>query len=94
MNRCQDQQTFQNTVELIQNFKKYYTDHGQVVYENPSPGNKMGGITTLEDKSLGCIQKGGSSKVTGVLQYTERVRQNGVNLLQGRAMTLCPRLLL
>lgn len=83
MNRCQDQQTFQNTVELIQNFKKYYTDHGQVVYENPSPGNKMGGITTLEDKSLGCIQKGGGSKVADVLQYTERVKQNGLNLLQG-----------
>ena len=53
---------------------RYYTDHGQVVYENPSPGNKMGGITTLEDKSLGCIQKGGGSKVADVLQYTERVK--------------------
>lgn len=81
MNRCVDRCTFDKTVRLINNFKQYYLDHGQPVGENPSPGNKEGGITTLEEKSLGCVQKGGTSVVTGVLDYAERVFVPGLNLL-------------
>ena len=68
---------------MVNDFKDYFVSHGQVVYENPSPGNKEGGITTLEDKSLGCVQKSGSSVVTDVLKYGEQVRTKGLNLLEG-----------
>lgn len=81
MNRCQDRQLFDKTVCLINDFKQYFTDNHQTIYENPSPGNKKGGITTLEDKSLGCTQKSGSSAVRGVLAYGERVETPGLNLL-------------
>jgi len=83
MNRCQDKATFEKTVDLINGFKGYYTRHNQVCYENPSPGNKAGGITTLEDKSLGCVQKGGKAPVTSVLKYGERLTQKGLTLLEG-----------
>ena len=81
MNRCRDEETFRRTVKLINGFKEYFTSHNQTIYENPSPGNKKGGISTLEDKSLGCTQKSGSSPVCGVLEYGERVREKGLNLL-------------
>lgn len=68
---------------MVQDFKEYYEKNGQVVYENPSPGNKQGGITTLEEKSLGCIQKGGTATVTDVLSYTEACKAPGLNLLTG-----------
>ena len=68
---------------MINDFKHYFTAHGQVVYENPSPGNKAGGITTLEDKSLGCVQKGGTAPVNGVLDYGDSIRTPGLNLLYG-----------
>ena len=83
MNRCTDRPVFDKAVLMINDFKKYYLDHGQVVYENPSPGNKAGGITTLEDKSLGCIQKGGSAPVTDVVEYGGKVVTKGLNLLSG-----------
>lgn len=81
MNRCKDRRTFEKTVNLINNFKQYYLDHDLPVGENPSPGNKEGGITTLEEKSLGCVQKGGTSVVTGVLDYGEMAVTSGLNLL-------------
>ncbi|MDR1240212.1 MAG: UxaA family hydrolase, partial [Treponema sp.] len=70
---------------LIENFKEYYRSHNQAVYENPSPGNKAGGITTLEDKSCGCVQKGGTAPIRGVYRYGERITpgQGGVLLLEG-----------
>lgn len=83
MNRCIDKKVFDDTVDLINNFKDYYKSHDQVVYENPSPGNKDGGITTLEDKSLGCTQKGGLANVVNVLKYGETSKVKGLNLLQG-----------
>jgi len=83
MNRCIDEHVFHKTVQLINGFKEYYIRHDQVVYENPSPGNKKGGITTLEEKSLGCTQKGGTGPVVDVLEYGERVTRAGLNLLQG-----------
>ncbi len=86
MDRSKDRAMFEKTVTLINNFKDYFTRHGQVVYENPSPGNKAGGITTLEDKSLGCVQKGGKAPVCGVLNYGQRMTeagQHGLNLLEG-----------
>lgn len=83
MNRAESREVFDEVVDMINGFKHYFTSHGQVVYENPSPGNKMGGITTLEDKSLGCVQKGGRAPVSGVLKYGERVKKNGMNLLTG-----------
>ena len=83
MSHCKDAGTFQKTVSLINDFKEYFTSHGQVVYENPSPGNKAGGITTLEEKSLGCTQKGGRGTVQDVLRYGARVQTPGLNLLQG-----------
>ncbi|HIR44024.1 MAG TPA: altronate dehydratase [Candidatus Ventrisoma faecale] len=81
MNRCKDEATFEKTVDLINDFKNYFTRHNQTIYENPSPGNKKGGITTLEDKSLGCTQKSGSAPVCGVLAYAEPVKERGLNLL-------------
>ncbi|MGN1163761.1 MAG: UxaA family hydrolase [Candidatus Ornithospirochaeta sp.] len=83
MNRAENKEVFESVVDMINGFKHYFTSHGQVVYENPSPGNKMGGITTLEDKSLGCVQKGGRAPVSGVLKYGERVERKGMNLLTG-----------
>ena len=83
MNRCVDRETFEKTVLLINDFKAYYTRYNQVIYENPSPGNKKGGITTLEEKSLGCVQKGGLSPVVDVLDYGERIEKNGLSLLNG-----------
>ena len=83
MNRCKDEATFEKTVKLINDFKDYYIRHNQVIYENPSPGNKAGGITTLEEKSLSCTQKGGMAPVVDVLDYGDRVEKNGLNLLYG-----------
>lgn len=81
MDRCKDRQVFDRLVGLIDEFKNYYRRHGQVIYENPSPGNKQGGITTLEDKSLGCVQKSGSCPVSDVLRYGEPVKVRGLSLL-------------
>lgn len=81
MNRCQTSELFQKTVYLINNFKEYFLSHGEPVGENPSPGNKAGGISTLEDKALGCTQKCGHAPVSGVLEYAERLKTNGLNLL-------------
>ena len=81
MARCENERIFADTVKLINGFKDYFTRHGQTIYENPSPGNKKGGISTLEDKSLGCTQKSGSAPVSGVLAYGEPVRKRGLNLL-------------
>ena len=81
MNRCQDRATFEQTVCLINDFKEYFMRQGMPVYENPSPGNKAGGISTLEEKSLGCTQKCGKSIVRGVLKYGERLQKKGLNLL-------------
>ncbi len=83
MQRCENEEIFNKTVSLINDFKDYYTRHNQVIYENPSPGNKKGGITTLEEKSLGCVQKGGLSKVVDVLDYGDRLSKNGLSLLNG-----------
>lgn len=82
-NRCKDEETFDRAVAMVNDFKEYFVSHGQVVYENPSPGNKAGGITTLEDKSCGCVQKGGSAQIVDVLSYGERVKTRGLNLLSG-----------
>lgn len=81
MDRCANEELFNKTVDLINNFKNYFTSHNQTIYENPSPGNKKGGISTLEDKSLGCTQKSGSALVKGVLEYGEQVQEKGLNLL-------------
>ncbi len=83
MKRCRTREIFGKCVKMINDFKVYYASHGQVCYENPSPGNKAGGITTLEDKSLGCVQKGGSAPVEDVLRYGERVKEHGLSLLSG-----------
>ncbi len=81
MNRCKTPELFNKTVSLINNFKEYFISHGEPVGENPSPGNKAGGISTLEDKALGCTQKCGRAKVNGVLEYGERLNNDGLNLL-------------
>ena len=81
MDRCENEELFDKTVSLINDFKNYFTSHNQTIYENPSPGNKKGGISTLEDKSLGCTQKSGSAPVKGVLSYGEQVKVKGLNLL-------------
>jgi altronate hydrolase len=81
MNRCKNEDLFNQTVSLINNFKEYFLSHGEPVGENPSPGNKAGGISTLEDKALGCTQKCGRALVSGVLEYGDRLKVNGLNLL-------------
>lgn len=83
MERADSKETFDKVVNLINSFKKYYQDHNQVCYENPSPGNKAGGITTLEEKSLGCTQKSGHSKVVDVLNLGKQITIPGLNLLNG-----------
>lgn len=83
MNRCINEHIFSKTVQLINNYKKYFTAHNQPISENPSPGNKAGGITTLEEKSLGCVQKGGKAPVTAVLDYGDTAETAGLNLLNG-----------
>jgi altronate hydrolase len=82
MNRCRSKEVFEKTVDLINNFKKYFMSYNQKIDSNPSPGNKAGGITTLEDKSLGCVQKGGTAPVNDVLSYGQPVHEKGLNLLQ------------
>ena len=81
MNRCRTEELFQQTVSMINNFKEYFLSHGEPVGENPSPGNKAGGISTLEDKALGCTQKCGKAPVSGVMEYGDRLQHNGLNLL-------------
>ncbi len=81
MNRCRNEQLFQKTVSMINNFKEYFLSHGEPVGENPSPGNKAGGISTLEDKALGCTQKCGKAPVSGVMEYGDRLEHDGLNLL-------------
>lgn len=81
MNRATDRKVFEATVSLINDFKGYFRSYGQPIYENPSPGNKAGGITTLEEKSLGCVQKGGAKEVVDVLTYAQPLTKNGLNLL-------------
>ncbi len=81
MNRCKTPQLFEHTVSLINDFKQYFLSHGEPVGENPSPGNKAGGISTLEDKALGCTQKSGRAAVSGVLAYGDRLQEAGLNLL-------------
>ena len=81
MRRCADDKLLGETVSLINNFKEYFLSHGEPVGENPSPGNKAGGISTLEEKALGCTQKSGKSPVFGVMEYGERIHNHGLNLL-------------
>ena len=81
MNRCKTPKLFEQTVSMINNFKEYFLSHGEPVGENPSPGNKAGGISTLEDKALGCTQKCGRAPVSGVLEYGDRLQESGLNLL-------------
>ena len=81
MNRCETTELFDQTVSMINNFKEYFLSHGEPVGENPSPGNKAGGISTLEDKALGCTQKCGKAPVSGVMEYGDRLQHDGLNLL-------------
>ena len=81
--RCINKDVFDKSVKLINDFKQYFKDHGEPVSENPSPGNKEGGITTLEEKSLGCVQKGGTAPVVDVLDYGDTLTKSGLNLLNG-----------
>ena len=81
MNRAINEEVFEKTVNLINDFKQYYRDNNQTIYENPSPGNKSGGISTLEDKSCGCVQKSGTAQVVDVLNYGDLVKKKGLNLL-------------
>ena len=81
MNRCETPELFQQTVSMINHFKEYFLSHGEPVGENPSPGNKAGGISTLEDKALGCTQKCGRAPVSGVMEYGDRLSHKGLNLL-------------
>lgn len=83
MNRCRTGEVFTDCVDMINGFKEYFLRYNQVVYENPSPGNKDGGITTLEEKSLGCLQKGGTSTVMDILPYGARIRTPGLSFLTG-----------
>ena len=83
LNRCADRSVFRRAAAMIEEFQQYYLAHGQPIYENPSPGNKDGGITTLEEKSLGCVQKGGQAIITDVLAYGQRAALPGLNLVSG-----------
>ncbi|MBQ9065674.1 MAG: altronate dehydratase [Blautia sp.] len=83
LNRCISPDVFDKAVHMLNGFKHYFISHNEVVYDNPSPGNKKGGITTLEDKSCGCVQKGGSAPIMDVLGYADQVKTKGLNMLYG-----------
>ncbi len=83
MDRCVSQEVFEKAVNMVNGFKNYFIRHNEVVYDNPSPGNKQGGITTLEDKSCGCVQKGGSAPIVDVIGYGDAVTAKGLNMLYG-----------
>ena len=83
LDRCENEQVFNAASDMLNGFKDYFISHGEVVYENPSPGNKDGGITTLEDKSCGCVQKGGSAPIVDVLPYAGQATKHGLNMLCG-----------
>ena len=83
MNRCVNEEVFGKAEQMLNGFKHYFISHNEVVYDNPSPGNKQGGITTLEDKSCGCVQKGGSAPIMDVLGYADQVKTPGLNMLYG-----------
>jgi altronate hydrolase len=82
LERCDDRSTFADLAQLINDFKGYFTAHHQPVFENPSPGNHQGGITTLEEKSLGAVQKGGSAPVMQVVRYGGRAARKGLVILE------------
>lgn len=83
MDRCADENVFRKAVNMINGFKEYFIRHHEVIYDNPSPGNRAGGITTLEDKSCGCVQKGGSAQISDVISYGDAVQTKGLNMLYG-----------
>lgn len=83
LDRCVNEEVFQKAAGMLNGFKNYFISHNEVVYDNPSPGNKQGGITTLEDKSCGCVQKGGTSPITDVIGYADPVKTKGLNLMYG-----------
>ena len=83
MDRCVSETVFEKAVHMVNGFKNYFIRHGEAVYDNPSPGNRQGGITTLEDKSCGCVQKGGSSPIMDVIPYGDAVTVRGLNMLYG-----------
>jgi altronate hydrolase len=82
MDRAVSEQVFGDVVNMVNDFKQYFIEHHQPIYENPSPGNKAGGLTTLEEKSLGAVQKGGRAPVSHVLRYGEQLRGHGLSLLE------------
>lgn len=81
LRRCSSRKVFDEATAMLNGFKDYFLNHGEVVYDNPSPGNKEGGITTLEDKSCGCVQKGGTAPIMAVVPYAGQVTVRGLNLL-------------
>lgn len=81
LNRCASREVFNDATAMLNGFKDYFLRHGEVVYENPSPGNKQGGITTLEDKSCGCVQKGGTAPIVDIVPYASQVAKKGLSLL-------------
>ncbi len=83
MGRCVSEEVFQKAASMLNGFKNYFIRHNEVVYDNPSPGNRQGGITTLEDKSCGCVQKGGSAPIVDVIDYGDAVTKKGLNMLYG-----------
>ena len=83
LNRCVNEEVFEKATHMLNGFKNYFISHNEVVYDNPSPGNKQGGITTLEDKSCGCVQKGGTAPIVDVIDYADSVKKKGLNLLYG-----------
>ena len=83
MSRAANKKVFNELVSLINDYKNYFKKYGETIYENPSPGNKKGGISTLEEKSLGCVQKGGTSTIEDILDYGEYISKNGLNILKG-----------
>ncbi len=82
LERATSRDVFDRLSALVNGFKRYFIDHGEPVSENPSPGNIAGGITTLEEKSLGAVQKGGVAPVSDVILYGERVAHTGLTVLE------------
>ncbi len=83
MDRCVNREVFDKACHMLNGFKDYFISHNEVVYDNPSPGNRQGGITTLEDKSCGCVQKGGTAPISDVVGYAGPVTERGLNMMYG-----------
>ncbi|HEY6047344.1 MAG TPA: altronate dehydratase family protein [Pyrinomonadaceae bacterium] len=82
-NRAKDFETGRAVYEMVDWYKEYASKFGAVLNQNPSTGNKVGGLLNITIKSLGAMAKAGTTRVEGVIGYAETPKNRGLNLMQG-----------